>query len=161
MALSGFFFAFLPVLSHLLSEQRVFLPVKTFVPKEVTLGCAPAPELNFWVALIQFPGENHSTTLSYGSLYDHYLSFKHLHLQLLVCADKIHHHGFNSPKVSPRGCSLWQCQRKEVRSQVAREHKLWLARSRSWQTPGIWRGEEIQDNVLVQQINLPAFFLQM
>lgn len=64
-------------------------------------------------------------------------------------------------KVSPRGCSLWQCQRKEVRSQVAREHKLWLARSRSWQTPGIWRGEGIQDNVLVQQINLPAFFLQM
>lgn len=61
-------------------------------------------------------------------------------------------------KVSPTSCSLWKCQRKEIRSQVAREHKLWLARSRSCQTRGIWRGEEIQDNFLVQQINLPAFF---
>lgn len=98
MALFGFFFAFFPVLPHLLSEPRVFLHVKIFLPKEVTLGCAPAPELNFWVALIQLSGENHSKTLSYGSLYDHYLSFKHLHLQLLVCGDKIHHHGFNLPE---------------------------------------------------------------
>lgn len=98
MALFEFFFAFLPVLPHLLLEQRVFLPVKIFVLREVTLGCAPAPELNFWVALIQLSGENHNKILSYGSLYDHYLSFKHLHLQLLVCGDKIHHHGFNSPE---------------------------------------------------------------
>lgn len=92
------FFAFLPVLPNLLLEQRVFLLVKSFVPKKVTLGCAPAPGLNFWVALVQLSGENHSKTLSYGSLYDHYLSFKHLDLRLLVCGDKIHHHGFNSPE---------------------------------------------------------------
>lgn len=60
-------------------------------------------------------------------------------------------------KVSPSSCSLWRCQRKESRSQVAREQRLWLARSRSCQKLGIWRGEQIQDNFLVQQINVPAF----
>lgn len=61
---------------------RPFLPVKILVPKEVTLGWAPAPVLNFWVALLQLAGENHSKTISCGSLYDqHYLNFKHLHLE--------------------------------------------------------------------------------
>lgn len=98
MALFGFFFVFLPILPHLLLEQRLFLPVKIFMPKEVTPGCAPAPELNFWVALLQLAGENHSKTLSYGSLYDHYLSFKHLHLSPQTRSCKMYRHGFNLPE---------------------------------------------------------------
>lgn len=59
MAWFGFFFAVLLILPHLLLEQykEYFLPEKIFVTTEVTPGCAPAPELNFWVVLIQLSGE--------------------------------------------------------------------------------------------------------
>lgn len=82
----GFFFAFLLILPHLLLEERVFLPVKIFVPKEVTLVCTPAQcwtsGFSFAEALLQLAGENHSKTISYGPLYDpYYLDFKCQHLQ--------------------------------------------------------------------------------
>lgn len=158
MACFGFFFAFLPVLPHLLLEQRVSLPVKIFVPKEVTPGCAPAPELNFRVALIQLSGENHSKTLSYGSLYDHYLSFKHLHLQLFVCGDKIHHHGFNSPESLSHQLLSVEVSEKGDQVPGGQRTQTVAGQEQNCQTRAIWRGEEIQDNLLVQQRNLPAFF---
>lgn len=144
--------AFFPHSSPLITRRKSIFAVKILVPKEVTLGCAPAPVLNFLVALLQLAGEKLSKTVSYGSLYDeHYLDFKHLHLQAPCLWEKYIAQWFQlTRKLLPPAA----CCGNEIKSQMAAGHKSWLARRRCCQTYGTFRGEESQDSFLVQEINL-------
>lgn len=89
---SGFFFAFLPILPHLLLEKRVFLPVKICVPRKITLGCAPAPGLNVWVALLQLVEKTIVKLLSVDlSMISITSTLSICSYKLAACGEQIHH----------------------------------------------------------------------
>lgn len=87
----GVFLCFPPHSPPFITRKKSILPIKICVPKKITLGCAPAQGLNFWVALLQLVEKTIVKHLSVDlSMVNITSTLSIYSYELPACGEKIH-----------------------------------------------------------------------